>query len=70
MCKVHMCQTFANCVLTGPPDDVTDVSIPPNTITACGLVVQWGKPSSDPVCDPVWYTVTISTEEGILIILQ
>ena len=65
---MHMCQTFANCVLTGgPPGDVTDVNISPNTITACGFVVQWGKPSSDPVCGSVWYTLTISTEVGILI---
>ena len=61
MCKMHVCQTFTSCVLTGPPDDVTDIK------TTCGGVVQWGKPSSDPVCGPVWYTVTISTEGGILI---
>ena len=67
MCKVHVCQTFANCVLTGPPGDIIDVIISPNTITACSLVVQWSKPSSDPVCGSVWYTVTISTEGGILI---
>ena len=67
MCNVHVCQIFTNCVLTGPPDGVTDVNISPNTTTACSFVVQWSKPSSDPVCDPVWYTVTISTEEGILI---
>ena len=54
--------------LTGPPGDVTDVNISPNTTTACSLVVRWSAPSSDPVCGPVWYTVTISTEGGILII--
>ena len=64
---MRVCQTFTSCVLTGPPDDVTGVSISPNTITACSLVVQWSYPSSDPVCGSVWYTVTISTEEGILI---
>ena len=35
---------------------------------ACSFVVQWNEPSSDPVCGTVWYTVTISTEGGILII--
>ena len=56
-----------NCVLTGgPPDNVNNVSV---ALTACGLVVvQWSEPSSDPVCGTVWYTVTISTEGGILII--
>ena len=49
----------------GPPDDITDINISPDTITACGFVVQWSEPSSDPVC---WYTVTISTEGGLLII--
>ena len=52
----------------GPPDDITDINILPDTITACSFVVQWSEPSSDPVCDTVWYTVTISTEGGILII--
>ena len=52
-------------VLTGPPDDITDVSISPD---ACSFVVQWNNTSSDPVCGSVWYTVTISTEGGMLII--
>ena len=30
--------------------------------------MQWREPSSDPVCGTVWYTVTVSTEGGILII--
>ena len=55
-------------VLTGPPDDINDVNISPDTITACSFVVQWNNASSDPVCGSVWYTVTVSTEEGILII--
>ena len=54
--------------LTGPPGGITDINISPDTITACSFVVQWSKPSSDPVCGTVWYTVTISTEGGILII--
>ena len=63
-----MCFTFtcANCVLTGgQPDDVNNISV---SLTACGLVVQWNESSSDPVCGSVWYTVTISTEGGTLII--
>ena len=51
-------------VLTGPPDDITDVNISPDT---CSFVVQWNNTSSDPVCGSVWYTVTISTEGGMLI---
>ena len=54
--------------ISGPPDDITGINISPNTITACSFVVQWSEPSSDPVCGTVWYTVTISTEGGILII--
>ena len=53
---------------TGPPDDITDINISPDTITACSFEVQWSKLSSDPVCGSVWYTVTILTEGGILII--
>ena len=30
-------------------------------------MVQWTKPSSDPMCGTVWYTVTIFTEGGIMI---
>ena len=56
-------------VLTGsPPDNVNNVNISPDTIITCSFVVQWSKSSSDPVCGSVWYTVTISTEGGILII--
>ena len=53
--------------LTGPPDDVSDIKIPTDTITACSFVVQWSRPSSDPVCDPVQYTVMV-TRGGMLII--
>ena len=44
---MHVCQTFTSCVLTGPPDDVTDIK------TTCGRVAQWSSVSSDPVCGPV-----------------
>ena len=54
-------------LLTGPPGDISDIIIPPDTITACSFVVQWSRPSSDPVCGPVQYTVTV-TEGGVLII--
>ena len=53
---------------TGPPGDISDVNIPPDTITACSFVVQWSRPSSDPLCGLVWYTVTITNEGGMLII--
>ena len=49
---------------TGPPGDISDVNIPPDTITACSFVVQWSRPSSDPVCGSVWYIVTV-TEGGM-----
>ena len=52
---------------TGPPGDINVVNTPPDTITACSFVVQWSRPSSDPVCGSVWYTVTV-TEGGMLII--
>ena len=55
-------------VLIGPPGGITDTNISPDTITACSFVIQWSEPSGDPVCGTVWYTVTISTEGGILII--
>ena len=53
--------------LTGPPGDISDLIIPPDTITACSFVVQWSRPSSDPVCGPVQYAVTVTTG-GMLII--
>ena len=53
-------------LLIGPPGSVTDVNI--SRITACSIVVQWSRPSSDPVCGTVWYTVAISSEEGVMII--
>ena len=56
------------CLLTGPPGDISDVNILPDTITACSFVVQWNEASSDPVCGSVWYTVTILTEGGMLTI--
>ena len=53
-------------ILTGGlPDNVNNVSISPDT---CSILVQWNNASSDPVCGSVWYTVTILTEGGILII--
>ena len=55
-------------ISTGPPDDITNINISPDTIAACSFVVQWSKASSDPVCGSVWYTVTIVTEGGMLII--
>ena len=30
--------------------------------------MQWSESSSDPVCGPIWYSVMVSTEGGILII--
>ena len=54
-------------IYTGPPDDI-DINISPDTITACNFVVQWSKASGDPVCGSVWYTITILTEGGMLII--
>ena len=57
------------CELTGgPPDNVNNVSISLDTSTACSILVQWIKASSDPLCGSVWYTVTVLTEGGILII--
>ena len=56
-------------ILTGgPPDNVNNVNISLDAPTACSILVQWSKASSDPVCGSVWYTVTVSTEGGILII--
>ena len=57
-------------ILTGPPDVITNINILPDTITACSLAVQWSEPSSDPFCGSVWYTITVSTEGGILIIID
>ena len=65
ICKV--CSVIKYSLSTGPPGDISDVNIPPDTITACSFVVQWSRPSSDPVCGSVWYTVTV-TEGGMLII--
>ena len=52
---------------TGPPGDISDIIIPPDTITACSFVVQWSRSSSDPVCGPVWYTVTVATGGDMII---
>ena len=66
-CYVHT-YIYHNYLPTGIPDDITDLSIPPDTISACSIVVQWSRPSNDPVCGTVWYTVTISSEGGVMII--
>ena len=56
------------CLPTGPPGDISGVAIPPDAITACSFVVQWSRPSSDPVCGSVLYIVAIYiTEGGVLI---
>ena len=52
-CTIH--------ALTGSPEDISNISISNNTVTACSFMVQWDEASSDPVCGTVWYTVTIST---------
>ena len=54
-CTIH--------VLTGPPKDISNISIPNNTVTACRFTVQWDEVFSDPVCGTVRYTVAISTGE-------
>ena len=67
ICKVYSVIKYN--LPTGPPaGDISDVNIPPDTITACSFVVQWSRPSSDPVCGSVQYTVTV-TEGGMLIII-
>ena len=53
-------------LLTGPPGNVTDLNI--SAIIACSMVAQWSRLSSDPVCGTVWYTVTVSSEGGVMII--
>ena len=50
----------------GPPGNITDLTIPPDMITLNSFVVQWSKPSSDPVCGTVQYIVTVYTG-GIVI---
>ena len=56
------------CVLTGPPGDFSYVNIQSDSITACGFVVQWSEPFSNPACGSVIYTVIVSTEGGLWII--
>ena len=53
------------CILTGPPGDINDMNILPDSITACSVVVQWNESSNNPVCGSVLYTVTVSTEGGL-----
>ena len=64
---VLLCVSYLILSSTGPPGDISGVIIPPDTITACSFVVQWSRPSSDPVCGLVWYTITVTTG-GMLII--
>ena len=54
-------------VIAGPPGDITDLTILSITSATCGIVMQWRRASSNPVCGPVWYTITI-TEGGSLVI--
>ena len=54
-------------LLTGPPGDISDIIIPPDTITACSFVVQWSKPYSDQMCGPVQYTITVTTGGDMII---
>ena len=54
------------CVLIGPPSKVNDLTIPPETITACGFAIQWSGVSSDKECGYVYYIVQIYSEEGIM----
>jgi len=55
--------SFGFTFLSGPPDEVTNLNIPCEMITPTSFVVQWSEPSSDAVCGPVHYIVTVSTEE-------
>ena len=60
---VTLCHMY---ILTGgPPDNVNNVSISPDT---CSTLVQWNNASSDLLCGSIWYTVTVLTEGGMLII--
>ena len=56
---------YFDILTTGPPVDISDIHI--NEVTACSFAVKWSKPSSNNLCDPVWYTVTISTGGMVVI---
>jgi len=43
------------------PDAITDLYAPPHLITSSSFVVHWSEPSSDVVCGPVQYIITVST---------
>jgi len=43
----------------GIPDEITDLTIPPDMITPSSFVAQWSEPSSDLVCGTVQYIVTV-----------
>ena len=45
----------------GPPDPVTNLTIPLNMITSTSFLVQWSEPFSNPMCGPVQYIVNVST---------
>ena len=68
VCSARLLVMLIMCVLTGLPGNISNVNIQSDSITACGFVVQWSEPSSNPACDLVVYTVTISTEGGLWII--
>ena len=54
------------CLLTGPPDDILNLSIPLDTITTCSFVVQWSEVIGHTVCGDVWYTITITEGEELI----
>ena len=55
---------FTMCVQTGPPDNVSNITIKPDQTEACTFIVRWNGVSNDSECGSVSYTVTVFTFEN------
>ena len=50
---------FTMCMLTGPPGDVSNITIAPAGTKTCDFIVQWNKVPGDTQHSLVSYTLTV-----------
>jgi len=67
--SIFTCTVFLSyiCIL-GPPSPVSGII---TTASGClSTIVSWSSVISDPVCGPVLYDVTLSSSDGVVMIMR
>ena len=55
--------------LTGPPSPITSITASDTSCLTTNVIVSWDPSTSDPVCGPLSYNVTISPSDGVTVMI-